>query len=269
MPAHAEAADRPLPRLEAVPNFRDVGGHRTADGRRVRTGQLYRSVALDVASDADLTELANLGIRSVFDLRTLAERKRRPDRVLPGATHVALDLLTDSGEADPAVYFELLRDPPRASAELAGGVTERFYLATYRDMVRLPSARAGYGRLFRTLADARARAGLVHCTTGKDRTGWAVAALLLFLGVSADDVARDYLVSDTEVRRAFRSVVDDFVARGGRREVIEPMMGVKPSYLDVAMDAMLADYGSIGGYFDRGLGLPPAVLDALRDALLE
>lgn len=269
MPAHAEAADTSLPRLQAVPNFRDVGGHHTVDGRRVRRAQLYRSVALDAASEADLTALANLGIRSVFDLRTSAERQRRPDRHLPGATHVTLDLLTDSGEADPVAYFELLQDPPRASVELAGGATERFYLATYRDIVRLPSARAGYGRLFRTLADARARAGLVHCTTGKDRTGWAVAALLLFLGVRSDVVVRDYLISDGEVRRAFRSVVDDFVARGGTREVIEPMMGVKRSYLDVAMDAMFADYGSVESYFRRGLRLAPGVLDALRDAFLE
>ena len=61
------------------------------------------------------------------------------------------------------------------------GGTERFYLATYREMVRLPSARAGYGRFYRTLADADARAALVHCTTGKDRTGWAAARAVLLL----------------------------------------------------------------------------------------
>jgi protein-tyrosine phosphatase len=266
---HGEAVDTRLPRLEAVPNFRDIGGHRTSDGRRVRTGRLFRSVALDSATDDDLIALAGLGVRTVFDLRTSAELERRPDRLPQGATHVHLDLLTDSGEADPTAYFELMQDPPRASVELAGGATERFYLATYRDMVRLPSARAGYARLFRMLAEEPAQAGLVHCTTGKDRTGWAVAALLRFLGVDARAVAADYLVSDAEIRRAYRWLVDDFVARGGAPEIIEPMMRVKRGYLEVAVETMLADYGSVEGYFDQGLGLDHDVQDALRGAFLD
>ena len=254
--------------LRAVPNFRDVGGHQTRDGRRVRTGVLYRSVVLDAATDDDLGALAQLGIRTVFDLRTAAEQERRPDRLPAGARYLALDVLADSGEADPATYFELLTDPPRASVELADGVTERFYLASYRDLVRLPSARAGYAHLHRTLATEGTRAGLVHCTTGKDRTGWAVASLLLWLGVGPDVVMRDYLVSDAEVRRAYQPVIDDFVARGGSRDVIEPMMGVKPSYLDEAIETMLADYGSTERYFSEGLGLQDKVTEALRGAFL-
>ena len=263
------SSDLATPRLQSVPNFRDVGGHQTRDGRRVRTGLLYRSVVLDTATVADLEVLTGLGIRTVFDLRTAVEQDRRPDQVPAGATHVSLDLLTDSGEVDPTEYFALMQDPPRASVELADGGTERFYLATYRDMVRLPSARAGYGRFYRTLADADARAALVHCTTGKDRTGWAVASLLLWLGVGPDVVMRDYLVSDGEIRRAHQAVFDDFVARGGSRDVIEPMMSVKPSYLDEAIEAMFADYGSIGGYVSEGLGLEQDVQDALRGAFLE
>src|SRR3546814_20211813 len=37
---------------------------------------------------------------------------------------------------------------------------------------------------------------LVHCTAGKDRTGVTIAVLLLALGVSREDVVRDYLRSD-------------------------------------------------------------------------
>jgi protein-tyrosine phosphatase len=216
-----------------------------------------------------LSLLDQLGLRMVFDLRTGAEQERRPDRLPGGARHLALDLLADSGEADPAAVFALMDDPPRASMELAGGATERFYLATYRDLVRLPSARAGYARLFRTLAGMHGRPGLVHCTTGKDRTGWAVASLLLFLGVRRDAVMHDYLVSDGEVRRAFAPMFDDFVARGGSRDVIEPLMSVKPTYLDEALETMASAYGSAEGYFSEGLGLEAEVTEALRAAFLE
>jgi protein-tyrosine phosphatase len=253
----------------SVPNFRDAGGHETRDGARVRTGLLYRSVALDGASEDDLRTLGDLGVRTIFDLRTAMEQERRPDRLPDGATHMALDLLVDSGESDPAAVFALMQDPPRASRELGDGGTERFYVATYRDMIGLPSARAGYARLYRSLAQPDHRPALVHCTTGKDRTGWAVAALLLFLGVRADVVMREYLISDLEIRRAFEHVIEDFVARGGRRDVIEPLMSVKPSFLDAAQDVMHAEYGSIDGYFRDGLELDEAVLSELRSAFVE
>jgi len=253
--------------LTTIPNFRDAGGHETRDGSRVRTGLLYRSVALGRASDDDLAVLADLGVATVFDLRTVMEQERAPDRLPAGAELVSLDVLADSGEADPAVVFELMQDPPRASVELADMGTERFYMASYRDIVRLPSARSAYAHFYRVLA-RDGEASLVHCTTGKDRTGWAVAALLLFLGVRADLVMREYLISDAEVRAAFGPVMDDFVARGGSREVIEPLMSVRPSFLDAALDAMRVDYGWIETYFSEGLGLDEATLADLRGAFL-
>ncbi|MEX1294947.1 MAG: tyrosine-protein phosphatase [Candidatus Limnocylindrales bacterium] len=262
-------SDATLPRLQAVPNFRDVGGHETRDGRRVRGGLLYRSVVLDTATADDMRTLADLGIRTVFDLRTESERSHRPEQVPPGAVHVPLDLLADRGESDPLAYFELMQDPPRASVELAGGGAERFYLASYRDLVRVPSARSGYARLWRTLADADARPALVHCTAGKDRTGWAVASLLLWLGVGREAVLRDYLTSDGEVMRAYGAYFDDFVERGGSLEVAEPMLRVQARYLDEAIATMQADHGSIEGYVHHGLGLEVEVTEALREAFLE
>ncbi len=261
-------SDRAGLRLASVPNLRDAGGHQTAAGDRVRTGLLYRSVALGRATDADLVALDDLGVRVVFDLRTASERKRAPDRLPAGAGLTALDVLADSGEADPAAVFELMRDPPRASAELANGGTERFYVATYHDMVRLPSARSAFGQLYRSLAYADGGAALVHCTTGKDRTGWAVAALLLFLGVPLGAVMDDYLLSDGQVRAAYAGMMEDFVARGGSREVIEPLMSVQPSFLAAALAVMQDDHGSIERYFSRGLGLDEPTLAALRTRFL-
>ncbi len=262
-------SDPPTIELASVPNLRDVGSHPAGAGWRVRTGLLYRSVTLSGASDADLAALAALGVRSVFDLRTAVEQERNPDRLPAGAEHVPLDVLADSGEADPAAVFALMDDPPRASQELADGGTERFYIATYHDMVRLPSAKAGFRQLYRTLADADGGSALVHCTTGKDRTGWATAALLLFLGVGTDVVLQEYLQSDAPIRAAYADFVDDFVARGGSREVIEPLMSVKPSYLQAALDAMQVDHGSVEAYFSDGLDLDTATLTDLRTRFLE
>ena len=42
---------------------------------------------------------------------------------------------------------------------------------------------------------------LIHCLSGKDRTGIVVAALLLILGVDVNVIVEEYLLSDGEVRR--------------------------------------------------------------------
>ena len=55
--------------FEGALNFRDFGGQRTRDGRRVARGRLYRSDALWQFSDADLERFAALGIRTICDFR--------------------------------------------------------------------------------------------------------------------------------------------------------------------------------------------------------
>jgi protein-tyrosine phosphatase len=252
-----------------IPNFRDVGGHATIDGRRVRCGMLYRSVDLAGLDGGTMGWLADLGVRTVFDLRTAPERARRPSRGPAGAAVVVLDVLADSGQADPAAFYALMADPLRASAELAGGASERFFVTTYRDLVALPSARRAFARLYRDLATDGVRPALVHCTTGKDRTGWAVAVLLRHLGVAPGDVLADYLRSDDEIREAFGFMVDDFVAKGGAREVIEPIVGAKASYLAAAFDEVDRLHGSLGAYLHEGLGLDDGTLEALATAFLE
>ena len=47
-------------------------------------------------------------------------------------------------------------------------------------------------RIVETLADARRRPVLIHCTLGKDRTGVATAVVLDALGVLRSDIAADY-----------------------------------------------------------------------------
>jgi protein-tyrosine phosphatase len=45
--------ERHIP-LERQPNFRDLGGYETADGRTVKWGQVYRSGQMPDLTDADV-----------------------------------------------------------------------------------------------------------------------------------------------------------------------------------------------------------------------
>ena len=54
-------------RLEGQPNFRDLGGYETADGRRIKVGEVYRSGELSHLNDDDVAKLEQLGIRTVVN----------------------------------------------------------------------------------------------------------------------------------------------------------------------------------------------------------
>jgi protein-tyrosine phosphatase len=254
---------------DAVPNLRDVGGYKTSDGRRIRVGLLYRSTALDRASDADLSRLRDRRIRTVFDLRTAAEREAAPDRDLDGAATVNLDVMADAPGASPARIARLTSQPQKASRLLARSDIDATFDTAYRGLVSLPSARTAYHDLFLALAGADALPALYHCTTGKDRTGWATAALLLLLGVSESDVIDDYLLSNGYLLAGLQPVLDGFAANGGDPQLLKPVLGVKARYLQTALAEMRERYGTIQSYFADGLGLDAAAQQRLRGTFLD
>ncbi len=252
--------------LATAPNLRDVGGWPTRDGVRVATGVLYRSTDLSRLAGPDVPALAELGIRSVFDLRSISERAGARDVLPAGSDYLALDVLADSTMAMPANLMALLSDPPAASMALAGNVVTDLFDSAYREIVALPSALASYRALFAELAAADRRPALVHCTMGKDRTGWAVAALLMLLGVPDEDVMAEYLITNDLLLPALQPVFDQFRDAGGDPGVLVPVFGVDPAYLAAGLDEMTGRFRSIEGYFSDGLGLDVPTIDALRQA---
>jgi len=255
--------------LATLPNLRDAGGWPTADGRRVRTGVLFRSTALDRLDGADADAVAALGIRCVVDFRTETERINQPDRTPAGARELVEDVLADSQVAAPAQMQAFFRDPAGAVAFLASGRADDAMRAAYREFITLPSARAGLGAVYRLLLDDADLPVLYHCTTGKDRTGWATAALLTLLGVSEEDVYREYLLTNEQLLPALEPLFERFAAHGAPRELLVPVLGVDRSYLDEAFAAVLSGFGTIEAYFADGLGITPAEQASLRDRLLE
>jgi protein-tyrosine phosphatase len=255
-------------RLASVPNLRDVGGLATADGRLVRTGLLYRSTVLDRLTDADSVELSALGIRTIYDFRTGVERAAVQDRVLPETDYVLVDVLSDQTDNTPADIMASMNDPEVASVFFGGGKGAAMFVRQYRDFVTLGSARRSFGRMFRDLADERRRPALMHCSTGKDRTGWAAASLQLFLGVPMDLVVDDYLASNGHLRPALQHVLDEFAARGGDPMLLDEFFGVRPDYLESALAEVRSSFGTIERYFTDGLGLDDPTAGALRKAFL-
>jgi protein-tyrosine phosphatase len=255
--------------LSAAKNLRDLGGYQTADGQTVVRGLVYRSDVFNPMSDDDRVKLQRIGVKRDYDLRTTAELEKQPDQVPPTMEYVHLDVLADESTAAPAQLEALLRDPPKATTALGGGKLDALFTGEYRKFVSLPSARRAYRELFLSLSDRSKLPAVFHCTTGKDRTGWAAAALLTLLGVPRETVFDDYLRTNDYLLPYYAKHIDAFAAAGGDRAILTAILGVKREYLEASFDEMQQRYGTIERYFAEALGIDSAAQAVMRSLYLE
>lgn len=249
--------------LDSLPNLREVGGAPASDGRRVRPGVLYRSTQLASLSDADRVVVEGLGLAMVVDLRTAQEVEQSPD-VRVTRTYIWLDVLRDFAMASAVGVKDIFENPRDFAEILRDGTATTLMHRAYAAMVDLPSAQASYGRWLCDLAMTPGPV-LVHCTNGKDRTGWAVALALLAVGVDADDVVTDYLTTNEQLLPALTELLDAVGEQGIDPELLLPVIGVREEYLATAL-GRVGELGGLSSYLDA-LGVTDEVREQLRDRL--
>ena len=241
----------PMALLQGASNFRDVGGYRNADGRRVRRGQVFRSDHLAGLTDEDLLRVQALGIGHSLDFRGVNECAATP-YALAGVQRVALTI-------EPTVIARL-------QALVAQGVvptteeTVDLMRETYRDFVNRNADT--YGRFLKHLLEAPTPQ-VFHCTAGKDRTGFAAALLLSALEVDRTTIENDYLLTNQLYRRDAR------LEGQGHPHVMKVLWQVQPEFLHAAFEAVDAQHGGMRDYLHGAIGLSPQEVAELQRMLLE
>jgi protein-tyrosine phosphatase len=230
---------------------------------------LFRSTDTSRLADAEVPAVEALGLKTVVDLRTDLERGAAPDRALPGVREVVLDVLADSKDSAPARLPALVSNPAAAKDLLGDGKAVAMFEAGYREFITLPSALTGFRDFLTMVGTSDDVPLLFHCTTGKDRTGWAAASLLTLLGVSRQDVYHDYLLTNEQLVPQLRPRLKPFADAGGDVSLLEPVIGVRTEYLDAAFDEVTTTFGSFEDYLSKGLRIDPAAQQQLRDRLVE
>ncbi len=244
-------SDLPIALLQGASNFRDIGGYRSADGRRVRCGQIFRSDHLAGLTSEDLARLASLGIGHSLDFRGAAECAATPYDI-PGVQRVALTI-------EPTVIA-------RMQALVAQGVvptaeeTVELMRETYRDFVNRNADT--YGRFMKHLLE-QPTPQVFHCTAGKDRTGFAAALVLSALGVDRATIEHDYLLTNQLYKRDAR------LEGQGHPHVMKVLWQVQPEFLHAAFEAVDAQHGGMTDYLHGAIGLSPQELAELQRMLLE
>ena len=257
-------AERRLP-LQGPDNFRDLGGYEGWQGRPVRWGRLYRSNELAELTTSDLGYLSRLDVKLVCDFRSDGERKEKPNPAL--------------FSSEEAGYW-----PAPVEQEGADGTTMRYQVRTggitadWIHGVMLVAYRAfvtdhspTWAAMFQRIARPENLPTVLHCTAGKDRTGFASALILFSLGVSEETVFEDYLATNH-----YRADFAAFVLRWIRLysffrtnpESLIPLLEARREYLQASIDEMNERYGSVDGYLRDGLGVTDELRASLRKNLL-
>ena len=255
---------RHTPGLSGVTNFRSLGGLPAAAGRRIRPHVLMRAERLIGLSDEDWDELARAGLVTVCDLRSDAERTEHPNAIPPGlgVRELNCDVRNDL-RADPSLAQLLAADPTARGAE-------QVMIEIYR---RFPRT---MGLTLSTIVDHLLEGGapmLVHCSAGKDRTGFVVAMLLHALEVPEDLIREDYLASRRwpgahTHRGPLEARLGRFIPASELASAVDTVLDVRGAYLDAALGALQEEFGSPGRYLEVAAGLDAERIERLRASLL-
>ncbi len=252
--------------METILNFRDFGGYGTSDGRTVKTGLLYRSGTLSSATEKDQGQLLRLGIKLVIDLRTERERRARPDQLPKPIVSVAIPIKT-SKHNESGFFWQLL-------SLLFGQARKIDYHQLMREVYQeyVTHFQLEFARVLRLIADPHNLPVLVHCTGGKDRTGFACWLIHSLLGVPHEIAIADYLKtnhaslsSNPEIQRWIKTLSFFRISR----DKFLPLLEARADYLNAAQQQIISSFGSIENFIRRGLKISEQEIQALKNNLLE
>jgi protein-tyrosine phosphatase len=259
-------------RLEGQPNFRDLGGYETADGRRIKVGEVYRSGELSHLNDDDVAKLEQLGIRTVVNFLLPEEiEKNGPDRLPSSAQEVSRPIYGErAGTLTMAVTAaiqsaEFEKVPPEMNPEFHRLLADE--------------GREQYAALLREVADPANRPLVYHCSYGVHRTGTATAILLSVLGVPWETIRDEYLLTNEYRAEEVEATLSKIRLAAANRQGVAPeevdMSNVEAfyilegSYIDGTLKQAVADYGSMQAYIRDGLGITDQEIERLREELLQ
>ena len=239
--------------IKGQPNFADLGGIVTADGRSVKWGKIYRSGELSTLTDDDVAYVASLKLDAIIDFRFPAEKEKAPDKFPAGVDTISIEVI--DGSYDEATIVKWLMS----------GDSEAFdTMLIHVNRVLAIEEQESFKEFFDHLENGGTF--LYHCTKGKDRAGFATAMFLSALGVDRETVIDNYLKSNEYLSSITEQTIQYVISKGLDGELLRPILEVRPEYIQTAFDIIDNEYGGIENYLRNNLGVD---IEKLKELYLE
>ena len=243
--------------FESVPNFRDLGGYRTHDGRTVVWRRLFRSAALHKMNDRDIARLKqDIGPRAVIDLRHPKDPETNPEILLLkeiGARHYSIPFRPESSSY---VKEEWKAHPsaPHMGAIYLSRISEQPFGKRLVDALEIIAERDNHPLVF-------------HCSAGKDRTGVLAAMVLAAMDIVSEDVVEDYTLSAPLMKEIRARMTRDPETAQGVRDQPDYQWEASAESMTAFLSLLTQRYGSADGYLEAN-GASSSLVDRLKRALL-
>jgi protein-tyrosine phosphatase len=254
----------------AARNLRDLGGTPVRGGGEIAPGKLFRAEALahpgtasrtqTILTEDDVATYRDLGIKTVVDLRSAREQNQSPSAwIAPSDARLESIPFNDGVEGDTNFLHQIQE-----------GTLQDFSaddLAAYYVTV-LGRRGPEFGAAVEVCATSDHLPVLVHCASGKDRTGLLIALLLELLGVERDHVVAEYALTESvwpDRIRSFDSVFGGYDVDLSR---VMPLFLSPPEAMRKALERIDAQYGSVTQYMTDACGVSAATIENLRAAMI-
>ena len=242
--------------IPGIQNFRDLGGYPSySTKKQTRWGMIYRSAEIDSLECSSRRELKNLGIKTLIDLRASSEIDRQSP-LQKGFNVVHIPLAT----GDMEDILKGIREE-KIKCDTVYRMVERMNRALINKYTK------EYRQIFDILLDKNSYPVVIHCSSGKGRTGIVSALVLASLGVNEDIIMEDYRLSNDYFnipkasRYAYKLPINS-------QEAITTIYSAKEDFLNAAKEQIDAEYGSVQAYLKKGIGLSAEEIERLRSILL-
>ena len=244
----------PMITIDGAYNFCDIGGVTTAADHLVRPRVVYRSASLDALSPDGLASLAELGIRTVIDIRSQGELDRNGRFAHEGTGVEWFHVVSSVGpptDDDPAMVEVMASDDPMSLI---------FPLLVTR-------AAPMFAQALRLVAEAGRHPLVFHCTSGKDRTGLLALFIHLIVGVDLETALVDFERS----AEALAAVRGDMATRYPHMAAMPPatldrMAAADRAWVMTALDT-IGGLANLEPWLDS-IGVGPDIRSQLRSQLL-
>lgn len=239
--------------MESIHNFRDFGGYKTLNGSMIKKGLLFRSGSLANISDDDMLQLSELGIRTICDLRSSREKRDQPGTIPDNWGGKYFHIPINGGMQPESGYISQLYSLLFGEARKLN--FKDVAIQAYRKYVT--DFHAEISEIIKLTSVGENLPILIHCTAGKDRTGFACSLIQLLLEVPFELVMQDYLRTNNhlhEFREGILKKLKLLFLIGVPKQKFIPLFEARSEYLGAAYDQIRHDYGTVDDYFREGLG---------------
>ena len=252
-------------RIHGQKNLRDIGGE--YKDVEIRLNRLLRGRALTSLSENGIKKLKEqCHLKTIIDLRDIAEQAQKPDMDIPGVKRVLLPIFADGKvgisheDREKNDHIALLQKLPPMS---------QMYYEMLHD-----ECRENLAKIIRFIVAAADEdyAFYYHCSEGKDRTGIISAVLLSMLGVSREEIIKEYLYTNRVAHH--KANIYYLVAKYVRFDVnlakkLHGMFSAKKEYISTYFTMIDEEFGGdYERFYIEGLHLTKEEIDAFRKKMI-